>query len=132
MKIAKKITTIICDDARQEMGGKISLMGVYSGDIIVNKIPALLPTLSFVVFLVGIKKDFNNIKVILTFTDTKPLEINVSNPTNSGTGQDTNLVFSMAPLKIEAPGKAIFEVFFDDEDKPSIQHKFAILLNESN
>ena len=56
MKIAKKITTIVCDDARQEMGGKISLMGVYSGDLIVNKVPALLPTLSFVISLLESKK----------------------------------------------------------------------------
>ena len=132
MKIAKKITTIVCDDARQEMGGKISLMGVYSGDLIVNKVPALLPTLSFVIFLVGIKKDFNIIKVSLTFTDTKPIEITVPNPTNAGIGQDSNLVFSMAPVKIEAPGKALFEASFDDEDKPSIKYIFAIKLNESS
>ena len=132
MKIAKKITTIVCDDARQEVGGKISLMGVYSGDIVVNKIPALLTTLCFVVFLVGIKRKFSNIRVRLTLNETKPLEIVVPSPTDSEIGRDNNLVFSMAPIKIEAAGKAMFEVFIDDDDKPSIQHKFAILLNESN
>jgi hypothetical protein len=39
------ITTVFCDDIRLEVANKISLIGVYAGDILVNKFPALLPKL---------------------------------------------------------------------------------------
>lgn len=40
-------TCIICDDIRQEVGGKFSLMGVYGGEMTVSPIPALLSRLCF-------------------------------------------------------------------------------------
>lgn len=39
---------IVCDDVRQEIGNKISLMGVYSSSIIVPGFPIVLPRLAFV------------------------------------------------------------------------------------
>lgn len=37
------IETLFCDDIRQEIGGKISLIGVYSGVLLVPEFPATLP-----------------------------------------------------------------------------------------
>lgn len=131
MKIAKEITTIICDDARQEIGGKISLMGVYSGDIVVNNIPAILPMFCLVAILVGIKREFSKLKSILTIPNSKPVEFNMPAPSNLEIGTNSNLILALTPFKIESPGKGKFEIFVDEEDKPSIKHNFTIVLNES-
>jgi hypothetical protein len=34
-----------CDDARQEVGNKLSLMGCYTGEMVLQKFPAVLPKL---------------------------------------------------------------------------------------
>lgn len=34
-----------CDDARQEIGNKLSLMGCYTGEMVFQKLPAVLPKL---------------------------------------------------------------------------------------
>lgn len=40
---------IICDDIRQEVGNKISLIGIYPKDIFVTKLPFTLPKLCFAI-----------------------------------------------------------------------------------
>ena len=39
------ITAIFCDDIRQEVGNKLSYMGCYQGEIVVQMTPAVLPKL---------------------------------------------------------------------------------------
>jgi len=41
----RQISTIFCDDIRQEIGSKLSLMGVYSGVMFVDTFPVILPKL---------------------------------------------------------------------------------------
>jgi hypothetical protein len=40
--------TVVCDDVRQEVGNKMSMMGVYENSIILDAFPALVPRLCFV------------------------------------------------------------------------------------
>jgi hypothetical protein len=43
------LTTIYCDDIREEVGGKSSYMGVYAGDLIISAaLPVLLPKLCII------------------------------------------------------------------------------------
>jgi hypothetical protein len=45
---------IFCDDIRYEMGNKMSLMGMYSGDILLpSPPPAILPKLAFAVWVIS-------------------------------------------------------------------------------
>lgn len=39
------LTAIFCDDIRQEIGGKLSFMGCYQGELIVQMAPVALPKL---------------------------------------------------------------------------------------
>lgn len=48
IKKPKLIDWIICDDVRTEVGEKLTMVGVYSKDIIVPMIPLLLPQLYLV------------------------------------------------------------------------------------
>ena len=45
MTAERFIVVQYCDDIRQEVGNKLSLMGCYSGDLLVEKLPAVLPKL---------------------------------------------------------------------------------------
>ncbi len=41
------VFTLLCDDIRQEMGGKTSLMGLYDAHVVVPQLPFTLPKLCF-------------------------------------------------------------------------------------
>ena len=47
IKAPKHEFTLLCDDIRQEMGGKTSLMGIYDHHIVVPQIPFVLPKVCF-------------------------------------------------------------------------------------
>jgi hypothetical protein len=58
MKIKPKLNyTILCDDVRQEMGGKFSLMGLFES-IYANSFPAVHPRFAIVNEWMGGKGDF--------------------------------------------------------------------------
>ena len=47
IKAPKHEFTLLCDDIRQEMGGKTSLMGLYDHHIVVPQVPFSLPKVCF-------------------------------------------------------------------------------------
>ncbi len=47
IKAPKHEFTLLCDDIRQEMGGKTSLMGLYDHHIVVPEVPFALPKVCF-------------------------------------------------------------------------------------
>ncbi len=47
IKAPKHEFTLLCDDIRQEMGGKTSLMGLYDHHIVVPEVPFVLPKVCF-------------------------------------------------------------------------------------
>jgi hypothetical protein len=51
----KHAFTMICDDIRQEMGGKTSLMGLYDNHIVVPEIPFTLPKVCFYTRILNIR-----------------------------------------------------------------------------
>jgi hypothetical protein len=42
------IDVIVCDDVRQEINGKLLLIGVYSGSVVIFGLPTVLPTFTLV------------------------------------------------------------------------------------
>jgi hypothetical protein len=50
--IPRHVETVFCDDIRQEVGGKLSLIGVYSGGLLVSAFPVTLPKLCLFVRVV--------------------------------------------------------------------------------
>ena len=47
LKIPKHEFTMLCDDIRQELGGKTSIMGLYDHHIVVPQLPYTLPKICF-------------------------------------------------------------------------------------
>jgi len=60
--------TIFCDDIRNEIGGKISMIGCYTGDMLISAVPPVaIPILCGVVHIrLPVDSDFKEFKVIAT------------------------------------------------------------------
>ena len=57
-------TTIFCDDIRLELGNKLSLMGVYQGQLVVPSAPLLLPKLCIYLTISGpAETPFRSLKI---------------------------------------------------------------------
>ncbi len=125
MKIAKNIYTILCDDVRQEVGNKVSLMGIYSKDILVNKVPVILPHLCLAIFIEGLQTPFSKVRVTVKTPEAEPINI-TSQPPSKLKGDNFNIVIGMAPFRIKGTGQAKFELHFDDAKKPNVVHNFII------
>lgn len=125
MKIAKSAKVIVCDDIRQEVGGKHSLMGVYTG-IVVNSLPSTLFKLSFAIMLEEVKVPINDAKVTITFPKDESKVVDLGKPPTVPKGKDLTINLFVAPVKILAEGVAELRIVFNNDDKLEITHKFNI------
>lgn len=101
-----------CDDVRQEIGNKLSLMGCYTGEMILQKLPAALPKLcAYVTAITPKEKPFE----MLTFRATlngdllgemaiPPEQLLIDAHTPSSTPEArrlmANVVMAFAPLVV--------------------------------
>jgi len=125
MKIADKITLILCDDVREETGNKYSLMGVYGAELVFANLPALLPKLCLSVMLNDVKADFGECNVTVKLPETDPTQIRLDVSGNI-IGQNITLFAVMVPFRAKCAGEAKVEVRFAGNSKPSVVHKFQI------
>jgi hypothetical protein len=127
LKISEEIRTLICDDIRNEVGGKTSLMGVYE-DIIVPQIPAVLLKLSFSVFLKKIKRDLYNFRSYIKMPNDKTIEVMSQNfPRGQAVkGKSVNINLIVSPFVIEKAGSANWEIIFNDDNVPGVVHTFEL------
>ena len=125
MKIANKISSILCDDVRHEVGNKTSLMGIYDKDIIFSNLPALLPKLCLFVRLEEVGTNFQECKVTLKTPEMDPIHLNIK-IAETHTGENVSLFAIFSPFRAKCAGQAQFEVRFDDRKRPSHVYKFKI------
>jgi hypothetical protein len=123
-KVADKITTILCDDIRREVGNKDSLMGIYQ-DIIVESIPSMLLRLSFMVYLSGLINEIEKCKICLTMPESEPIEMPLKVVGSAGQKR-AKIAVTTGPIPIKAEGQGIWEVFINDSRQPKITHEFDI------
>ena len=129
MKRAKSITVIICDDVREEIGGKRSFMGIYGDTIIVQEIPRLLPQLHVVFLVEEIKEPFSDIRLEIKMPESKeskPVVMNFKVPAIEK-GKNWQISLGIVPFKIQKEGEGIFEFYFDEDKKPSKIHKIKLI-----
>lgn len=67
------LSTIYCDDIRQEVGGKLSLMGVYNGIMYVQQFPLTLPKFWVVATFVASKDEPPKSLKFRVFKNNEPL-----------------------------------------------------------
>ncbi|HUV96143.1 MAG TPA: hypothetical protein VMV98_01620 [Acidobacteriaceae bacterium] len=121
-----------CDDIRHEVGGKLTLVGIYAGDLLVPTFPCVLPKLCLVLnILTSRSQPFQRLKIRIlkdeetlaegelpmqdltaSVSDAIP-EDGESDETKRLLGMTAHFVFS--PLKLDGPG--VIRVFVETEDE---------------
>jgi len=126
MDIAKKYTVLLCDDVRNEVGNKLSFMGIYGPELWVGKLPAMMPHLCFVVILDTIQQSFTSAKAKVSLPGAEPVLLPIQAAPGPPPGSHHTIIVALAPAKIPQEGRAKFELFFFDEEHPRIVHEFFI------
>jgi len=126
MDIAKKYTVLLCDDVRNEVGNKLSVMGIYGPELWLGKIPALMPKLCFVVMLEHIERSFVSAKARVSMPGNDPVELPIQALPGPQPGSNHTIIVALAPAKIGQEGRARFELFLENEATPQVVHEFSI------
>jgi len=119
--------TLFCDDIRQEVGGKVSYIGIYAGVMFVNEIPAQLSKLCLAItyrdsieangtVTIRVIYEVDGEDQILTEADCE-LQGELALPTNDEFRMlEMRLFIQIAPFQITNEGKLKVRVF-KGEDK---------------
>jgi hypothetical protein len=115
---ARRLETLFCDDIRHEIGGKLSLIGVYSAVLLVREFPVTLPKLCLSIKLVTpadspiqtltlrVLRDDETLQELVV-SDTE-LETLPDVSSDSEESQERTLVMQMllvfSPLRFDRPG----------------------------
>ena len=119
---------IFCDDIRQEVGGKTTMVGIYTGQLAASEIPCVLPKICLALSLVTPKgRNFEKITVAGNFNDVEIFKMGLSKhqieeimahapdraePASFFTVQ---LMAILSPFQVERPGKLTVSVIADGE-----------------
>ena len=125
-KIAQKFHIIMCEDVRRELGNKMSLMGVYGGEVILKKLPGTMRSLVFVLMLENILTPFKKLAVSLKMPKDKLVELILDAPENIELNTNANLAVGFSPVIMQNSGDARVEFRFGDDKKPRIVYRFKI------
>jgi hypothetical protein len=120
-----------CDDIRHELGGKLTLVGIYAGDLLVPAFPCVLPKLCLVLnILTSRSQPFQRLKIRILKDEETLAEGELqmqdltavvagaipddgeSEETNQWLGMTAHFVFS--PLKLDGP--EVIRVRVETED----------------
>ncbi len=123
MAVPRIIVTQFCDDIRHEEGNKYSLMGCYSNELIVNKLPVVLPKLcAHLRAITPIDSPFSKLIIRAKINDDIIAEINVpvsevdipsliDNPIRV----EHTVMMAFSPLSITEPCKLHIEAETEDD-----------------
>lgn len=109
----RHLEAIYCDDIREEVGNKLSYMGVYTGELTVPNVPVLLPKLCIAVTLITATGDpFESLEVRIVkakgeeeteILSTGPIPLPTEAPVqlDGSTRLLLRLTFMLAPFQID-------------------------------
>lgn len=125
MNVSRIIISQFCDDIRRETGNKYSLMGCYGNELLVEKLPVLLPKLCVQVRVITpIDKPFSKLIIrammnddIIAEMDVVSGEITPQIPSGIDDPVRTELsvMMTFSPLPITEPSKLRIEAETDNE-----------------
>ena len=126
IKAPKHEFTILCDDIRQEMGGKTSLMGIYDHHIVVPQVPHVLPKVCFYTRFSRMEGEFKfSFSIVAPGGERKDIirESDVQLPEGAKEG-----TFNVIATPFEANGEGVYEVIIGltkGADRFEYVYKFA-------
>lgn len=131
MKIAKKIFTLVCDDIRLEIDGKISLMGIQDRDLAVDEIPYILPSLAIMISLEEMQTETSEINVIVKAPKVEAEQLKfLAPPDKAKDDNDAKLLVKLTPFRIKAEGEVKIQIKLPDAKKAITIHSFKIVQSD--
>jgi hypothetical protein len=127
IKAPKHEFTLLCDDIRQEMGGKTSLMGLYDHHIVVPQVPFTLPKVCFYTRFSRMDGQFKfGFSIVSPTGDRKDVirdsDVQIPEGAKEGT-------FNVIASPFEVTGEGVYEVILaltKGADRFEYVYKFAI------
>lgn len=122
--------TIICDDIRQEIGRKLSFMGIYDEAIVFKRLPARVPKLCMFQRWLGsdlpeyVKIELTGSAVAGTFS----AEVRPGASANPDSRR-ANLLVAFAPVDFVDVGQIELRTYMGNEGQPSHKHLVEIRLD---
>lgn len=108
---------IVCDDIRQEIGNKLTFVGVYQDQIIVSGFPFTFPKLCFFVQYAYIKEG-DQFLLELKDPSNKVIEKAIDIVVPAGQKPSKMRIFGIySPIRVEKPGKYTLEVTVNGNEK---------------
>jgi len=108
---------IICDDIREEIGGKVSLMGIYKKKIFIPQKPFTFPKLCIVIYYTNIKSEDSFTATLHDPEGKKIRTIQGSSPNTYKGDKELEMYSVFTPLVVDDAGKYILEIIFNDDPK---------------
>jgi len=110
-------TAVFCDDVRQEIGNKISLIGCYTDELIVDRLPASLPKLAVHVRVTApVGAPFRKLRFVARFGEhvlgelAAPEQELRGMASGSGPSINANAILILTPFQVATPGRLCVEV----------------------
>lgn len=128
MKYARYAALILCDDVREEVGGKLSMMGIYHKDVVLPQMPMVLRSLCVCVILNAVKNIFSKCRFVLSLPGNKPLTVNLETEMEGKLGSDVIISSIIANIPVKSSGKAKIQFFFENDSRASLVRDFDVLL----
>jgi len=89
--MARELHTVWCDDVRMEAGNKMSLMGVYSSEMLVPSFPFVIDKLCLSCkSSTDIKKPFQRLKIVVTKDKDLVAEVDLTESLSQGSAKIAN------------------------------------------
>lgn len=129
--MTKYAHAIFCDDARQEISGKTTLVGIYQGQCLVPQFPCTLPKLCINLSISAPRSEMpKSVSVKGTFAGEEVMSMSLDNaqidsiinanpsPRPERKRMMLGLMAIMSPFNLKEPGRLALHVMVDGEDLP--------------
>jgi hypothetical protein len=119
---------VLCDEARVENNGKFFLIGVYSPDIAVGQLPAVLPALTFFVVLQEDRPDNHQFRLSISHLESGQVIAQGMGSFQTARPGMVSLPIRVSPIQFTSAGPYTFSLHLDNARDP-ITFSFTVLLN---
>jgi hypothetical protein len=115
------VSAILCDDVRDEIGNKKSLMGVLGGDIIVGTMPAAIQLALYIDFKRADKDKTS--KVVLTFFVADEAIVKFELEIQPTPNQHASVIIPKGIVQFEKDGDFVVKLTLEDKTELEILRK---------
>lgn len=129
----RHVITLICDDVRQELGNKLSIMGIYDDTIIPSELPARLQKLAFFQRWEDVE-DAQTVRIEFSGTALAGSHIIngeiVAEPPGSAPKTKLQILVGLGPFLIEREGQINVSTYFNDANRAAYMRTLHVKAKE--